>query len=83
MADSSLVPPENQIRPPPNQFSHQVIEAEPFYFRREADSNAPDGQFAAGTKVLLLRSEGGSRCRVADERGLYVEVSRSSLSALK
>jgi hypothetical protein len=83
MGDDSLVPPEGQIRPPPNQFSHRVVRSEPFYFRREADSDAPDGQLEAGSKVLLLRSEDGARCRVADERGLYVEVSRGSLSALE
>lgn len=83
MADASLIPPEGQIRPPPNEFSHRVVHSEPFYFRRKADSDAPDGQLAAGSKVLLLRTEDGTRCRVADERGLYVEVSRSSLSALK
>jgi NAD(P)-dependent dehydrogenase (short-subunit alcohol dehydrogenase family) len=34
MGDSSLVPPENQIRPPPNQFSHQVDVADLAAVRR-------------------------------------------------
>jgi hypothetical protein len=35
----------------------------------------------AGTPVALL-VEGPERCRVVDGRGLYVEVSRASLSPL-
>jgi hypothetical protein len=53
------------------------------YFGSEADSDAPDGQLDAGTKVALLRYDGGARCRVADGRGLYVEISYANLAKLE
>jgi hypothetical protein len=84
LGDDSLIPTENQIRPPPNQFTHRLVDAQPFYFGSEASSSsAPDGEFEAGTNVVLLRHDGGTRCRVADGRGLYVEVSHRSLAELE
>ena len=44
---------------------------------------APDGEFAAGTKVVLLLYDGGATCRVADDRGLYVETEYDSLRKLQ
>jgi hypothetical protein len=83
LSERSLVPQENQIRPAPNHFTHQLVAAEPFYFRSEADSNAPDGHLEAGAKVVLLRYDGGARCRVADGRGLHVEISYGNLAKLQ
>jgi hypothetical protein len=83
LSEGSLIPQENQIRPAPNHFTHQLVATAPFYFRSERDSNAPDGQLEAGTKVLLLRYDGGARCRVADGQGLYVETSYGNLAKLK
>jgi hypothetical protein len=83
LSERSLVPQANQIRPAPNHFTHQLIITEPFYFGSEADSDAPDGQLDAGTKVVLLRYDGGARCRVADGRGLYVEISYANLAKLE
>jgi hypothetical protein len=82
LGEGSLVPPENQLRPPPNRFTHRLAEAEPFYFASREGSGAPDGHFEAGTEVVLLRHDGGPRCRVADGRGLYVEVACASLTEL-
>ena len=82
LGEGSLVPPENQIRPAPNQFTHTLIDAAPFYFGSERGSSAPDGQLEAGTRVVLLRHDGEGRCRVVDGRGLYVEVSYANLAAL-
>lgn len=83
LGEGSLIPPENQIRPAPNRFTHQLVDAEPFYFRCHAGRNAPDGRLEAGTRVVLLRYDGGARCRVADGRGLHVEVSYGSLAELE
>jgi hypothetical protein len=79
LGDSSVIPPENQIRPAPNRFTHRLEQAEPFYFRD--DAQAPDGTLEAGTEVVVLRHD-GDRCRVADGRGLYVVVRRSALTPL-
>ena len=82
LGEGSLIPHENQIRPAPNQFTHRLVDAAPFYFGSERDSSAPDGQLEAGTKVVLLNYDGGAQCRVADGRGLYVEVSYRNLATL-
>lgn len=75
LPDSSLIPPENLIRPPPNRFTHELVVAESFYFGTKADSEAPDGELEAKTKLVLLHSDDKTRCRVVDGRGLHVEVS--------
>jgi hypothetical protein len=82
LGEGSLIPPDNQIRPAPNQFTHRLTDTAPFYFGSERDSNAPDGQLEAGTKVVLLKYDGGAQCRVADGHGLYVEVSYRNLAKL-
>ena len=69
------------LRPPPNRFTHEVVEPVPFYFRGQHESAAADGTLEAGAKVVLLVHE-GRRARVVDERGLYVEVSDGSLRPL-
>jgi hypothetical protein len=83
LGEGSLIPPENQIRPAPNRFTHKLAGPAPFYFGSEAGSEEPDGHLEARTKVVLLRHDGGARCRVVDERGLYVEVNHESLTELK
>jgi len=83
LGDGSLVPPENEIRPPPDRFTHELARDTPFYFRGKAGVDHPDGRFEAATKVLLLRKDAGARCRVADGRGLYVEIDCASLAKLE
>ncbi len=74
LPDSAVVPDENML-PPPKEFTH-LIKAEQPYFYSDAAKPAtpakPDGTFAAGTKVLLSSHDGGAICRVVDERGLHV-----------
>jgi hypothetical protein len=81
LGEDSMVPPENQLRPPPNRFTHRLARDEPFYLQTKDSSKQADGQLDAGTEVVLLRHD-GPRCRVADARGLYVEVGFESLAEL-
>ena len=77
--EGSLIPDGNLISPPPNQFTHVVEHAQPFYYGR---GRKPDGEFPAGTLVVLMAYDGGARCRVADGRGLYVETKYAGLKKL-
>lgn len=80
---NALVPNENLIWPAPNRFTHVLTRVQPYYYR-SAEPGAPaDGEFAEGTTVVLLVYEGGTTCRVADGRGLYVEVEYTALRRLK
>jgi hypothetical protein len=79
--ESAIVPDDSLISPAPNQFSHQLKRSQPYYYGETKKNKNPDGEFAAGTKVLLVRDE-GDRCRVADEHGLYVEIECNSLEKL-
>jgi hypothetical protein len=79
LPENSLVPAQNLISPPPNQFTHEVTRQLPFYYTTARESSAPDGHLPAGTKVVLLVDDGGERCRVVDGQGLYVEVERAGL----
>ncbi len=81
LSDGSLVPEGNVIRPPPNRFTHRLSEDEPYHFDDPRQDAEPAGMLPAGTPVALL-VDGPDRCRVVDGRGLYVEVSRASLSPL-
>ena len=79
--ESAIVPDENLISPPPNQFTHELKSSQPYYFSGVQQGRSPDGEFSAGTKVVLLvRDE--NHCRVADGRGLYVEIECDSLKKL-
>jgi hypothetical protein len=78
-----MVPEKNQISPAPNQFTHELTRVEPYYFSGAQQSSSADGEFAPGTKVVLLRYEGGAYCRVSDGRGLYVEISYDGLKRLQ
>jgi hypothetical protein len=72
LPDSSLIPSDCLISPPPNQFTHEVARSQPFYASHDAPGEPPTGQFAAGAKVVLLYHDGGELCRVADAAGRYV-----------
>lgn len=80
--DSALVPPANLIRPPPNQFTHEVRKRQPFYYGTKAGKD-PDGEFAPGTKVVLMVRSKGKMCRVVDDRGLYVLTAFEGLRPVK
>lgn len=82
LPESAMVPAKNIINPAPNQFTHEVTGAAPFYYDGAQQGRPPDGELPAGAKVVLLVHDGGPYCRVADGRGLYVEVGYDSLKAL-
>lgn len=79
---SAQVPDRNLVVPPPNQFTHALAVRQSYYYTGVRRGAAPDGEFPAGTKLVLLRYEGGSRCRVVDGRGLYVETEYAGLKKL-
>ncbi len=74
LPDSSLIPSDCLISPPPNQFTHAVARSQPFYASRGTPSGPPTGQFEAGAKVALLYHDGGVLCRVVDAGGRYVDT---------
>ena len=82
LPDSSLIPPGSLIAPPPNQFTHEVTTAQPFYFAYGAGGGAPSGEFAPGTRVVLMVHDGGAMCRVVDGAGLYVDTAFAGLRRL-
>ena len=78
LPESAIVPDRNVIRPAPNRFSHRLTRREPYYHDSQAAQDKPNGHFEPGTLVLLVCSH-AARCRVADARGLYVEVGCDAL----
>ena len=78
----SLVPAENLITPPPNRFTHETIARTPFSYTGTRQGSSGDGSLAAGTKVVLLRTDDDGRAGVVDANGLYVLVPTSSLRSL-
>lgn len=78
----ALLPEQNLIVPPPNQFTHELIRAQPYYYDSLASGASPAGEFVTGTQVVLLVHDGGPQCRVADEQGLYVETAYAGLRKL-
>ena len=82
LPEESVIPDKNLIHPPPNIFTHQLIRPQPFYFTSMMQNSPPDGEFSEGTKVVLLRHDGGNNCRVIDGQGLYAEIEFDSLKKL-
>ena len=82
LGDAAIVPARNLIVPPPNQFTHELRKAQPYYYTTAEGAATPDGQFAAGTRVVLMIYDGGMYCRVVDAQGLYVETAYDGLRAL-
>ena len=77
---SALVPTEHLIKPPPTRFTHELTRSQPYYYA--PGRGQPDGKFAAGTRVVLLESDGDEYCRVVDAQGLCVETACRGLRAL-
>ncbi len=73
---------ENIIQPPPNQFTHELTQDEPYYFIGHQQQSPSDGTFPSGTKVVLMVSDGGSYSRVADGKGVYAVTTYHSLKRL-
>ena len=83
LPESAMVPDENVIRPAPNRFTHELARPQPFHFGPAGqEGRPPDGELPAGTRVVLLVHDGGPRCRVADARGIYVEVDYDALKVI-
>jgi len=82
LPEKAIVPEKNLISPAPNQFTHKLKRQQPYYFGEAQQGKPPDGEFPAGTKVVLLVYNNGSYCRVADEQGLYVEIEYNGLKKL-
>jgi hypothetical protein len=78
--ETALVPQARLIKPPPNQFTHELQRPQPYYYDRAAGT--ADGEFASGTHVVLMVYEGGPYCRVVDSQGLYVVTAYSGLRSL-
>jgi hypothetical protein len=81
LGDEAVVPAGNVVRPPPTRFTHVLVVDEPYHLDRSDRTPEPDGVMRAGTRVALLH-QGHDRCRVADGRGLAIEVRRASLREL-
>ena len=64
LADNALIPPANLISPPPNQFTHELTVAQPYYYSETQPDRPPDGTFAAGTKMVLQIGRASCRERV-------------------
>jgi hypothetical protein len=82
LPDSSLIPSHCLISPAPNQFTHEITAAQPFYASLGTPPGPPGGQFDAGAKVVLLYHDGGEMCRVVDGGGRYVDTSFAGLRRL-
>ncbi|MET0751945.1 MAG: hypothetical protein ABWZ66_01165 [Pyrinomonadaceae bacterium] len=82
LPDEALIPDGSLISPPPNQFTHELKNSQPFYYTGAQQASPPDGEFPEKTKVVLFRHDGGSHCRVVDGQGLYVEIEFQSLKKL-
>jgi len=82
LPENACIPAPNVIAPAPNQFTHELTRPQPYSFTGAQPGRSPDGDFPAGTRVVLLRYDGGSHCWVVDGQGLYVEVEYGGLKRL-
>jgi hypothetical protein len=80
LTNTALVPQGRLIKPPPNQFTHQLLRAQPYYYERPGAAAA--GEFGSGTRLVLMVYDGGQYCRVVDSQGLYVQTAYSGLRRL-
>ena len=80
LSDAALVPTQNLVKPPPNQFTHEVRRQQPYYY--SDDRERPDGEFVEGVRVVLMSHDGGKYCRVVDEQGLHVSTEYEGLRAV-
>jgi hypothetical protein len=80
--DGAVIPKGRLLSPPPDRFSHELTRAVPYDFGGEA-AGEPAGDLPAGTKVLLVADDDGTRCHVVDGRGLYVRLEKAALRELR
>ena len=82
LPDSAQVPDRNVVKPPPNQFTHELVAEQPYYYMGVDQAAPPDGAFAIGAQVVILRRD-AAECWVVDGRGLYVATVCAGLRALE
>jgi hypothetical protein len=82
LPDEALMPRQDLITPPPNRFTHVVGTDQPYYFADPQPDRPPDGTFAAGSKVVLMRDEDRGYCRIVDASGVYAWVECGALRKL-
>ena len=78
-----MIPEQNLLRPPPDHFTHEVKLEQPYYYVGPQQAAPPEGDFAKGTKVVLLKHDGGPNCHVVDGRGLYVVTAFKGLRKIR
>jgi hypothetical protein len=79
LPDAATVPKTNQA-PVPRRFTHELITEQPFYYT--ARGTEPAGTLSAGSHVRL-ETEGRTRCRVVDGRGLSVFTACDGVQPLR
>lgn len=83
LGEEALVPKGKAVSPPPNKFSHRLKDRQPYYYHSQSARGKPDGHFAKGESVLLVRRDADEEtCWVLDARGLYVETLYTALEGL-
>ncbi|HET7229835.1 MAG TPA: hypothetical protein VFJ16_07530 [Longimicrobium sp.] len=82
LPDSSLVPGNRLVEPTPNQFTHELNGAADYWYFEPDGDTPPAGELPSGTRVVLMRHDGGRTSWVVDGRGLYVAVDFARLRKL-
>lgn len=77
LPETAQVPDRNLLMPPPNVFTHELLANCPYYYNEPRPGQAPAGELARGTRLLLLRTE-SQACWVADASGLYVVLPQAA-----
>jgi hypothetical protein len=75
----TILPQEALVQ---RQFTHELVRDEPYYLAGPQQGRPSDGNFRAGTKVVLMQEEGDGFARVADAAGVNAVVSIESLRKL-
>lgn len=79
LPDAAAVPAKNQVSVP-RRFTHEVAAEQAFYY--SARDTEPAGTLSAGSRVRLT-TEGRTRCRVVDSRGLSVYTACAGLKRVE
>jgi hypothetical protein len=79
LKETDLIP-AGRVVEPPAKFTHELRRAQPYYY--QAGGEAPDGTFAAGTRVKLLKREDDDYSWVVDARGLRIVTESEGLRPL-
>jgi hypothetical protein len=61
--------------------AHELRQSQPYFY--QDTRSEPNGEFPAGTRVVLMVHDGGASCRVVDGQGLYVETAYRGLRDLR